>query len=445
MRNKVKRIIKKYPVLIGYISIFILLAIIVCYWYYGRKTEITSTVIPEELAREYNIEMLKTPEDAAEYFAHALTNKDIDQIMRSFPIDELCLKENFAELVNEKQVFSAAEQAAPSKTYRDYFPLSSSETVGMYTDMYLETVKKIDKIQGAEIKEILYLSPQTQMEAEYQLRMMEQCEIYGADLFCEMEILLETDKDIWSIPLTLVNYDGYWKVFRVGSSLQENAERKENIESVDYTVQKRLDKELQKKLKDKGYGKTEKKSADEADYKKLIESGKALLPANYVVTNSIYEDTPERLIQAFVRYIQKKDLTALLTLGSTGNGEKELGHVTAESLKEQRNFAKEIKYFYYSFLLEEDAAKDLSLKQLGMTSQEVLNKLNPENFFYLELKEMVKKDKNVYAIYFRYEGEYYKFKFELVEYGQGWQIKHIEAEKKLTEKEYRKETQNLEK
>lgn len=446
MVSKIKKLLVKYPVIIGYLSICALMGIIVCYWYYSRHKEITATVVPPELERESNLEMLDTPEEAAEYFIYALKNEDIDQFMRIFPVDELCLKRNFSQITNLKEALSI-NMPAPAREYRDYFPLTSNEITGIYTDMFLSVVDEMENISEAEVEKIRYIAPEEQLKTDFQLQMLEQSETYGAEAFCDMETLVKIEGETWSIPLTLANFDGYWKVFRVGSSFQENIEREA---ASDIESNSRAEKELEKKLEEL-VKKNEKKADKEddgdrkGDTRKLIESGEAFLPPNYVVTNAVYGESPEKVMRLFTRYLQKKDLAAVLTLGNTGTKERVLEKVTSEVLREQRDFAQIIKSFCYFFFIEENTQEELTLQELEMTGQELLSRLDPQFFFYLEMKEMVQINTNEYEIYFRYENNYYKFNFEFLDFSQGWQIKNIKAEKKMTEKEYQKEIQKLQK
>ena len=105
------------------------------------------------------------------------------------------------------------------------------------------------------------------------------------------------------------------------------------------------------------------------------------------------------------------------------------------------DFAERLKYFYYSFLLDEDPEKSYSLEDLELTGQELLEQLSPQFFFYMEMREMVPLGDDQYRIYFKYESEYYSFIFEFSEYESGWQIKNISAAEKLTEQQYNKEVQ----
>ncbi len=444
MVSRSRKLLTKYPIIIGIICILALMGGIVCYWYYSRTQEIVSTVIPQELSREQNIERLIAPEDAVEYFVHALINEDLDQAMRVFPIDELCLNQNFTDLVDTEDKFSLDFPIAPSLNYGNYFPIASAELTGRYANMYNETIRGIGNPGAAVLETIDFILPEQQLESDFQAKMLQMCEIYGAEAFCHMKATLNLDGKIINIPVTVVNYDGYWKIFRLGSDLEEQ---------ITYSSQEKPDEILSESLKDyleeivngtkDANSKDEEKEEEHysKEEEKLLENGEALLPPNYFVTNAVYEESPEELMKTFVRYIQKQDLTSVLTLGNAGAKERNLESTTVELLEGQADFAERLKYFYYSFLLDEDPEKSYSLEELELTGQELLEQLSPQFFFYMEMREMVPLGDDQYRIYFKYESEYYSFIFEFSEYESGWQIKNISAAEKLTEQQYNKEVQ----
>lgn len=445
MISRLKKLLIKYPIIVGIMCILALMGGIVCYWYYSRTQEIVPTVIPQELSREQNIESLILPEDAVEYFVNAVINEDLDQAMRVFPIDELCLNQNFADLADTEDSFSLDFPIAPSLNYRNYFPIASAELTGRYANMYNEIVEIIGNTEEVVLETIDFILPEQQLEPDFQLEMLQMCEKYGADAFCYMEAMLSQEGKTINIPFTVVNYDGYWKIFRLGSDLEEQTT---------YSSQEKQDEVLSERLKDyleeivNGTQDTnsQDEEKDEEHYseeeEKLLENGDALLPPNYFVTNAVYEESPEELMRTFVRYIQKQDLTSVLTLGNVGAEERNLESTTVELLEGQAGFAERLKYFYYSFLLEEDLEKTYSLEQLKLTGQELLDQLSPQFFFYLDMREMIPLEDNQYRIYFRYESEYYSFIFEFSEYENGWQIKDIRNAEKLTEQQYNKEIQD---
>ena len=119
MLDRLRKLLTKNPIIIGVMCILALMGGIVCYWYYSRSQEIVPTVITQELSREQNLDKLTSPEDAVEYFVKTLINKDIDQAMRVFPIDELCLNQNFKDILEEQNTFSLEFPIAPSLEYRD--------------------------------------------------------------------------------------------------------------------------------------------------------------------------------------------------------------------------------------------------------------------------------------------------------------------------------------
>lgn len=103
------------------------------------------------------------------------------------------------------------------------------------------------------------------------------------------------------------------------------------------------------------------------------------------------------------------------------------GHSTIELLMAQKNFAIQIKGFYFDLLREVSGEKEKSLSELGETASEIISNQNPENMFYLDLievNEMEQKD-GWYKVTFWYGGDEYTVECKCIEKEMGWQIKEI--------------------
>lgn len=438
MVSKMKKLLKKYPIIIGLAGITILIAYVVSYWYLARRNEIIPTVITRNLEREQNIEGLHKPESAVQYLVQALNNNDIDQAMRIFPIDEICLQSQSADIISKKNEFYVDTILAPAREYRDYFALSSSELTGKYAELYKNLQKEIAKFNLVEIKIIDYIHPELQLQSQYQLEMLQKCEMYGANALCEMGAVLQLDGNDYILKVTLVNYYGYWKVMWTDL---EFIEREESSE-MKSEQSKELEDSLNDKIEDEQSTKEVKKQNDKQAVE-MIKQGNALLPPNYFVANAVYETTPQKVLKKFVRYIQKKDLLTALTLGNPEGSLKNLEETSVELLIDQGKFAKKVKYFYYSFLMEYDVNNAQILSELGINGSQVIDKLNPGNFFYLELKEIIPVSDNEYDVFFKYEGEYFRFRFVFADLEQGWQISDIKDAARYSEKEYYKIVREL--
>lgn len=448
MIRRIKNILKTYPVITGIAGIVLLMAFIVLFWYRSRLQEISPTVITEELSREQNAEKLEKPEEAVVYILEALKNKDIDQAMRVFPIDEICLNIKVSKIINKNNEFSVDTAIAPSGEEVTYFPLSSAELTGKYAARYEELSEELEEIKDFQIEEVEFVEPKKQLEADYQLSMMEECEIFGANAFCEMRAYLTEGKKQYKVSFTLISYDDYWKIFQLGSKLDGSMEKIYTTEGADDSrnisdASKKLEKELTARINkesDKTNQKISKKKLQEQT--NLLNEGKCLLPANYFVVNAIYGENPEQLMKMFVKYTQKKDLTAVLAMGSSSNEQKSLQNTSIQSLEQQGEFAERLKYFYLSLFMD-DVDKQQSLQELGMNGTEIVEKLGCQYLFYLELKEMFPREENEYDVYFKYEGEYLKYQFTFAESEEGWQIQDIKNADRLTEKKYMQQIEEL--
>lgn len=422
MGSKLKDFLRKYPIVIGIVCVGFLMGFIVINWYIRRENAIVSTTVPPELARESNIDALSEPELAVEYYVKAVQRQDLDQALRVFPIDEICLNIDSEEAISMAEQFGIDTTLAPSSAYLDYFPISSAELTGNYASEFEKTISENTGIADAEIKGVEYIQPEMQNSSQQQLILKEKSDIYGADAACEMRAVVEGERT-FIIPVTLVRYDTYWKIAEVGASLDAE-------ENSDEEMYNRYAAELEDTILDGSEDDEEQdESADQT--RELIETGEALLPPNYFITTEAYGDSPEDILEQFVLYIHKKDLTTALTLGNISGEKKELGYTSVNTLEEQSDFAQVIKYFYYSFLFPEDVTKEYELDELGMSGKEIVEKLNPDNFFYLEKVEQTMLSENEYEVIFKYEGEYFRFIFEFSGSEEGWQIHDIRNGEKI--------------
>lgn len=310
MLNKGKKILKKYPVFIGIFGIMFLMVGLAAYWYHDRMREIVPTVETEDLKREENIERLEKPEQAIKYLIGAIKNQDVDQAMRVFPIDELCLGTNSDKIVEERKEFYSGMLEAPAKEDAAYLPLASSEYTAKYLSVYEKILKSIPGIQEAEIKKIEYMKPEQQLSSEYQIEIEEKCEIYEANAFCDMEVFIEAGMQRYRIPITLVNYDGYWKIFAINGD--GNVNDKEvflftgEISDVPNADSEKLEKKLQRKIENKEKKEKSEEKKREKNTDILLDEGNGMLPANYVIVNRTFAQNPEMVMKTFIRYTQKK-------------------------------------------------------------------------------------------------------------------------------------------
>lgn len=132
-----------------------------------------------------------------------------------------------------------------------------------------------------------------------------------------------------------------------------------------------------------------------------------------------------------------------MTLGNIDNEKQTPERTTAEQLKNQSLFVEKLKYFYFSILLGEDTAENKTLLDFELSGQELLRKLDTRYFFYLDLKEIIPINEEEYYVFFKYEGEYFRYQFTFTESESGWQIEDISDMKKYSEKKYLQEIENL--
>ena len=441
MRNKWCKVIKKYPVVIGIFGICVLMGCIGVYWIGQKKETVESKVVPVELAREQTVEEIIDPKQSVEYFLNAVKERDLDKMLRGFPIDEICLEVRTDELIEQAGKFSVDTLLAPSMEYPLYFPLSSAELTAFYAEKGQEWIEQSEKLGEWEIKEIGYVQPRQQMGTEYKYMASQQSSQWGADWICEMSALVTTESQTYRMVFKLISYYGYWKVFSFDSDILEvendvcfvQSSEEEYRALTDAEKESELKEELDERVQsDKSEAEIE--EAQERNREQL-KNQTALFPPNYFVTNSAFESDPQETIRQFNRYLQKEDMEAALNYGNYYEG-KDTEHVSEEMLIRQGDFAKQIKAMYYSIFRTKQGIEEQSLERLGESSSAIVDSLNPQYVFYLELLDIKETDiPSVYEVYYYYEGDYFEVIYEMEEFSEGWQIKNVGMARRLSEKE----------
>ena len=160
-------------------------------WYKFRsvREELIPDVQVAELQQDSTLEGITDTRNIVLYFMEALDKNNLDMALRGFPIDEIGLGVDTAKIIEGK--FSNNLTVAPSKVYRQYFPLTSAELTAQYTEMFSEAVKEYQKLGDVEVKDVSYVYPKKQTESAYILESQNLCDMTGAEAESEKTVLLE--------------------------------------------------------------------------------------------------------------------------------------------------------------------------------------------------------------------------------------------------------------
>lgn len=421
----------------GVALIVLLIGSCCVYQWWQNRLQIVSTVIPTELAREATIEKIYDPKDLVTYMIQAVETQDLDMALRGFPIDEQCLAVNTAKIVESANAFYNSLAIAPSGWYSSYFPISSAELAGNLAESYEQFSQGIFEHGKLEIESIDYVRPDIQASSEYQQESSELCETWGAKNSTELCVLLTDGTKYYVTGMTVIRYDDYWKVFALNSKLIGITEEKPCIPITKSEYDKLTvigkEKALRKILEGDDTKKQQKEWTEkEREVKEVLESEDALLTPNYFVVNRNYGDTPEDLIEQFTLYLQRYDLTSMLNYGN-GDAAENPEHITVEQLRAQKDFAIQIKNFYFNLLRGKSGTKKRTLEELGQSAENIVVDTNPDKTFYMDLMSVKEKDKDTgeYIVSYWYGGDAYKVEFFLKESESGWWIDAIGAIKKV--------------
>ena len=421
--RKIWKKLKNYPELLGIGAVCILVGIIFLYKLEVRREYVDPGIVTEDMARDNTADGFEEPEESVRYMISALQKEDLDMGLRGFPIDEKILGLNVGKELDSLGEFSTNITYMPSQ-WKEFVPVSSSEITKDYTEIF-QSLEKQFAGQDVTVEDVRALMPKKQMEAQYHRNSQQICEIWGADSRIEALAKLTIDEKNYALPVTLFRYDDFWKPDSFEASLLE--EKEKGIFLCD-------DQEYEMM--------TDKKEEEE------IIPEEALLPANYVLYNTVFSHTPEKAIEKFILSMQKNDLSSMMIYTDLYGEADPFSQDLGEILIRQGEVAEQIQTFYY-YLMGNDFAstEKVSLDELGMTGEKISSSLELSEIVYLDLNNVLKIKEDEYAAFYYFNGKHYMSGFTMKEYGQGWKIEELSCAsldldkgqvKELTETEYNK-------
>ena len=442
--RKIWKKLKNYPELLGIGAVCILVGIIFLYKLEVRREYVDPGIVTEDMARESTVDGFKEPEESVRYMISALQKEDLDMGLRGFPIDEKILGINVGEALDFLGEFSTNITYMPSE-WREFVPVSSSEITKDYTEIFRSLESQFAG-KNVTVEAVRALMPQKQMGTQYHRNSQQICQIWGADSRIEALAKLTVDGADYALPVTLFRYDDFWKTDSFEASLlEESGIFSCDSEKYDELTDEKEEEALKEFLEDSDKEKSREQTEEEEEE---ILPEEALLPANYVLYNTVFSQTPEKAIENFILSMQKNDLSSMMIYTDLYGEEDPLSQDLAEILIRQGEVAEQIQTFYYYLMGNEFAAtENVSLDELGMTGEEISKSLELSEIVYLDLNNVLKIKDDEYAAFYYFNGKHYMSGFNMKEYGQGWKIEELSCAsmdldkgqvKELTETEYNK-------
>ena len=442
--RKIWKKLKNYPELLGIGAVCILVGIIFLYKLEVRREYVDPGIATEDMARESTVDGFKEPEESVRYMISALQKEDLDMGLRGFPIDEKILGINVGEALDFLGEFSTNITYMPSE-WREFVPVSSSEITKDYTEIFRSLESQFAG-KNVTVEAVRALMPQKQMGTQYHRNSQQICQIWGADSRIEALAKLTVDGADYALPVTLFRYDDFWKTDSFEASLlEESGIFSCDSEEYDELTDEKEEEALKEFLEDSDKEKSQEQTEEEEEE---ILPEEALLPANYVLYNTVFSQTPEKAIENFILSMQKNDLSSMMIYTDLYGEEDPLSQDLTEILIRQGEVAEQIQTFYYYLMGNEFAAtENVSLDELGMTGEEISSSLELSEIVYLDLNNVLKIKDDEYAAFYYFNGKHYMSGFNMKEYGQGWKIEELSCAsmgldkgqvKELTETEYNK-------
>lgn len=441
------KIIKEHPIILGIAGCIGLIGIIICYQLSESRRIAVPTVETQELQRNAELDKLNHPEYLVRYLMSAVEKQDVDMALRGFAMDESILNIELEKIIAAQDQFYTDMEIAPSGSYKTYNEVSAAELAGKYSQSFQVLLDFFGENDKIIVKDIDYVRPEQQLSSEKISKNEKVIEAKGGDCICEMMVLVEYNGQEYILGITLNHYEDYWKVLHLGAELSETTEEEPirliDAEEYNILIGKMKKNKFQKELQDLFIDIELFEEETEPDnYEKL-------LPANYFIINGLKEESPQKVIDKFVLYIEKEELVRAIGYCMDVK-EGELEHTTVDVLQRQADCAKAIKRFCYGFLGCDYERNGSSLEQIGKSGSRIQEELSPHNFMYFDLLNSFliedNGDEKQYIVCYLYGGEYYISGMTLVNRA-GWQIQslsisngemELDCLKKIKKKEFDK-------
>ncbi|MBA4699317.1 MAG: hypothetical protein H2212_07755 [Ruminococcus sp.] len=430
-------LVKKYPILIGFLLVVVLVGGLIVQKYWTQRQNTQSIIFPDNLARQGTIEQFQNPEDLIEYTITALKNQDLDLVLRACAIDEKLLGNPFYATLDKEQKFGYDMVLPPSADYEEYRPLSSMMLTKYYTEQYIKIQGQLKNQKDIKLKKVGILYSNTQLSSETLSEIIEFCSDWGAGASIQMAALLGTAQGDYMISFTVTNYYGYWKIFDFRAEMAEMKTgqflKKISLEEYDTAVDSTDILSFTREMKDA----MSDSEVVEKETQELIEDiehpEKEVLPANYFIVGSSYGKTQEDAIEKFILALQRKNPVEALSYCNVDNATKQPNMVTSERINAQADYAKQISYLYYGLLGEAYFSGERTLKRSGETAMDILDRLNPQFIPYMNINMLLKvtddkaREEEQYVAFYTFNGNCYISGYTLVKLDKNWQILSLSA------------------
>ena len=344
--RKIWKKLKNYPELLGIGAVCILVGIIFLYKLEVRREYVDPGIATEDMARESTVDGFKESEESVRYMISALQKEDLDMGLRGFPIDEKILGINVGEALDFLGEFSTNITYMPSE-WREFVPVSSSEITKDYTEIFRSLESQFAG-KNVTVEAVRALMPQKQMGTQYHRNSQQICQIWGADSRIEALAKLTVDGADYALPVTLFRYDDFWKTDSFEASLlEESGIFSCDSEKYDELTDEKEEEALEEFLEDSDKEKSREQTEEEEEE---ILPEEALLPANYVLYNTVFSQTPEKAIENFILSMQKNDLSSMMIYTDLYGEEDPLSQDLTEILIRQGEVAEQKKNAVLIFL-----------------------------------------------------------------------------------------------
>lgn len=392
---------KKGTFIIGIVLILALVAGLYQYQAVQDQNDVTACGETEEQKREGTVSGFDDETELIRYLFYQVQQDDLDLALRACAIDNLA--ENFLlrSYIEFTGNYEGMNTLPPSDDESSaYMEISNARLAAHFA----EQLQQCREIFGPD-HQVMLLHVEEEMpenpDGKYYTDRQSICDILGSAKVREMKITFEADGQTKEMVWTLARYRKNWQVVSFNAIADG---------------EKRPIKVLAAKA--------------EPDWTPIDLNAVTEIPdVNYTVVAQNSEETPEKLLDQFLLYLQREDVWSAMSYFTIYDG-TQTTHTTAELLERQGQVAEQLQQFYYHFFFADQNKYAWYFRELETRAKDIVADLRSNQIVTLSTWGIWPWDGQGdnpvdYQVIYGYKGTGYSIHFHLV-YDNGWHIESIE-------------------
>ena len=387
----------------GSAMILLLVGGLFCYQKQQDNSEVIArTESAEQEKRPETISGHEDEEDLVKYMLYQLQQEDLDLALRACAIQGVAENFNLETYIEYTESYDPLAVLPPTNWESPaYSAISEMRLEGFYTGWLQKCMEQLGKAHTVTLYGIQEDVPENP-DGKYYERLNTICELRCARSVKEMLIYAEIDGQPKELRWTRTRHGKSWRVLCFTS----------------------LD----------GYGAEQPEICDSREDFRQMEvqeyATEDVLPVDYSILNANGEQTPEKTIQNFSRYLMRQDVWSAASYVKVYDGTQP--HTTVELMNKQSSLAEKLQAFYYRLFFNNQEKYDWYFRDLPARAGNIAEDLRSDQIIVMNLGWMAplsdpSEDTMTYQVAYSYGLVDYPYIVTLCN-ENGWRITDIEAQ-----------------